>query len=94
MAKSKGKSFDIFGAITKGLAKGKNKLVSALGGMFDGIKTSLEKIVKGWIDWQDAAFATARTIGLTREQAQGLQDVLMKDQAELSRMGLQKPTQP
>lgn len=86
MAKSKGKSFDIFGAITKGLAKGKNKLVSALGGMFDGIKTSLEKIVKGWIDWQDAAFATARTIGLTREQAQGLQDVLMKDQAELSRM--------
>ena len=86
MAKSKGKSFDIFGAITKGLSKGKNKLVSALGGMFDGVKTSLENIVKGWLGWQDAAFATARTIGLTREQAQGLQDVLMKDQAELSRM--------
>lgn len=86
MAKSKGKSFDIFGAITKGLSKGKNKLVSALGGMFTGIKSSLEEIVKGWIGWQDAAFATARTIGLTREQAQGLQDVLMKDQAELSRM--------
>lgn len=86
MAKSKGKSFDLFGAITKGLSKGKNKLVSALGGMFDGVKTSLENIVKGWLGWQDAAFATARTIGLTREQAQGLQDVLMKDQAELSRM--------
>lgn len=86
MAKSKGKSFDIFGAITKGLSKGKNKLVSALGGMFEGVKTSLENIVKGWLGWQDAAFATARTIGLTREQAQGLQDVLMKDQAELSRM--------
>lgn len=86
MAKSKGKSFDIFGAITKGLSKGKNKLVSALGGMFEGVKTSLESIVKGWLGWQDAAFATARTIGLTREQAQGLQDVLMKDQAELSRM--------
>lgn len=86
MAKSKGKSFDLFGTITKGLSKGKNKLVSALGGMFDGVKTSLEKIVKGWLDWQDTAFATARAIGLTREQAQGLQDVLMKDQAELSRM--------
>ena len=86
MAKSKGKSFDIFGAISKGFSKGKNKLVSALGGMFDGVKTSLEGIVKGWLGWQDAAFATARTIGLTREQAQGLQDVLMKDQAELSRM--------
>ena len=86
MAKSNGKSFDIFGAITKGLSKGKNKLVSALGGMFTGIKSSLEQIVKGWVDWQDATFATARAIGLTREQAQGLQDVLMKDQAELSRM--------
>lgn len=55
-------------------------------GLLGGIVGTARDIAVVWRDWQDSVFATARGIGMTREQAKGLQDVLMKNQAELSRL--------
>lgn len=55
-------------------------------GLLNGIVGTAKDIAVVWRDWQDSVFATARGIGMTREQAKGLQDVLMKNQVELSRL--------
>ena len=55
-------------------------------GLLGGIVGTAKDIAVVWRDWQDSVFATARGIGMTREQAKGLQDVLMKNQVELSRL--------
>lgn len=65
--------------VVKGIADGAK-------GLLGGIVGTARDIAVVWRDWQDSVFATARGIGMTREQAKGLQDVLMKNQVELSRL--------
>ena len=63
-----------------------NGITDGAKGLLSGIVGTVKDIAVVWRDWQDSVFATARGIGMTREQAKGLQDVLMKNQAELSRL--------
>lgn len=76
--------------LTAGIKKLFGKDKTGMGGFFEqafsSIKSSIGDAIKTWMEWNDAVFGTARAIGMTREQAQGLTDALMKDTAELSRL--------
>lgn len=63
-----------------------NGIADGARGLLNGIVGTVRDVAVVWRDWQDSVFATARGIGMTREQAKGLQDVLMKNQVELSRL--------
>lgn len=76
------------GAVDK-LLKIAKLLKGGIGGIFGGLSDLygyLEGLAKEWGEFDDAAKKTARSIGLTREQAEQFRDSIIDAQIELGRL--------